>query len=110
MSVKARLTMTNRVAFKSVATISKAQQTAQYNGTAGTLAAKGRHDPCVLPRAVPIVETMAALTIMEYVAVFYASLSVHTDRLCHTALIWPRLHDPQPPQRYLTLAASFRQP
>lgn len=56
-----------RVAFKSVATISQQQPTAQYDGTPGTLAAKGRHDPCVLPRAVPIVETVAALTLMELV-------------------------------------------
>ncbi|PVG00702.1 putative ARO2-chorismate synthase [Serendipita vermifera] len=54
-----------RVGFKSPATISQAQQTAQYDGTAGTLAARGRHDPCVVPRAVPIVEAMAALVLME---------------------------------------------
>ena len=50
-----------RVGFKSPATISQAQETAQYDGTPGTLAARGRHDPCVVPRAVPIVEAMAAL-------------------------------------------------
>lgn len=55
-----------RVAFKSPATISLPQRTAAYDGTTGVLAAKGRHDPCVVPRAVPIVETMAALVIMEY--------------------------------------------
>ena len=44
------------VGFKSPATISQAQETAQYDGTSGTLAARGRHDPCVVPRAVPIVE------------------------------------------------------
>ncbi|KAI8617554.1 chorismate synthase [Chytriomyces sp. MP71] len=54
-----------KVGFKSVATISQAQETAKYDGTAGVLEAKGRHDPCVLPRAVPIVESMATLTIME---------------------------------------------
>ncbi|KAJ3288733.1 hypothetical protein HDU79_004623 [Rhizoclosmatium sp. JEL0117] len=54
-----------KVGFKSVATISQAQPTAQYDGTAGVLAAKGRHDPCVLPRAAPIVESMATLAIMD---------------------------------------------
>ena len=55
-----------KVAFKSPATISLPQTTATYDGTTGVLAAKGRHDPCVVPRAVPIVESMAALVIMEY--------------------------------------------
>ncbi|KAJ1673089.1 bifunctional chorismate synthase/riboflavin reductase [NAD(P)H] aro2, partial [Spiromyces aspiralis] len=54
-----------RVAFKPPATISQDQQTAQYDGTGGVLAARGRHDPCVVPRAVPIVEAMAALVIMD---------------------------------------------
>lgn len=54
-----------RIGFKSPATISQAQETAQYDGTPGTLAARGRHDPCVVPRAVPIVEAMAALVIMD---------------------------------------------
>lgn len=57
--------MISSVAFKSPATISQAQSTAQYDGTAGILAAKGRHDPCVVPRAIPIVESMAALVLME---------------------------------------------
>ncbi|KAJ3227792.1 hypothetical protein HDU78_009944 [Chytriomyces hyalinus] len=54
-----------KVGFKSVATISQAQSTAKYDGSAGVLEAKGRHDPCVLPRAVPIVESMATLVVME---------------------------------------------
>jgi len=54
------------VAFKSVATIGKAQtNTSTYFGESGTLEAKGRHDPCVLPRAVPIVEAMAAMVVMD---------------------------------------------
>jgi len=52
-----------RVAFKPPATIGKAQHTADFKGRNTTLEAKGRHDPCVVPRAVPIVETMAALVI-----------------------------------------------
>lgn len=55
-----------RVAFKPPATIGQAQTTATYTGTDdGTLEAKGRHDPCVVPRAVPIVEAMASLVIMD---------------------------------------------
>ncbi|KAI0075938.1 chorismate synthase [Panus rudis PR-1116 ss-1] len=58
-----------RIGFKSPATISQAQETAQYDGTPGTLAARGRHDPCVVPRAVPIVEAMAALVVMDMVLI-----------------------------------------
>lgn len=54
-----------RLAFKSPATIGMQQNTATYDGVDGTLAARGRHDPCVVPRAVPIVEAMAALVIMD---------------------------------------------
>jgi chorismate synthase len=55
------------VAFKPPATIGQAQQTATYDTAEGVLEAKGRHDPCVVPRAVPIVEAMAALVIMDAV-------------------------------------------
>ena len=54
-----------RVAFKPVATIGKSQETADFSGETVTLEAKGRHDPCVVPRAVPIVETMAALVLAD---------------------------------------------
>jgi chorismate synthase len=54
-----------RVAFKPPATIGLKQQTADFDGTDTVLEAKGRHDPCVVPRAVPIVEGMAALVIMD---------------------------------------------
>ncbi len=53
------------VAFKPVPTIGKAQKTVDYEGHEVVLEAKGRHDPCVLPRAVPIVEAMAALTLAD---------------------------------------------
>ncbi|KAK4684828.1 chorismate synthase, partial [Tremellales sp. Uapishka_1] len=56
-----------RIGFKPPATIAKEQPTARYDGEAGVLAAKGRHDPCVVPRAVPIVETMAAMVLMDMV-------------------------------------------
>ena len=54
-----------RVAFKPPATIGLAQQTADYSGAETTLEARGRHDPCVVPRAVPIVEAMAALILAD---------------------------------------------
>ena len=54
-----------RVAFKPVATILKEQQTVDLDRNATTLKARGRHDPCVLPRAVPIVESMAAMVILD---------------------------------------------
>jgi chorismate synthase len=55
-----------RVAFKPTATIRKAQNTVTNTGEATVLAAKGRHDPCVLPRAVPMVEAMAALVLCDH--------------------------------------------
>jgi len=54
-----------RIAFKPTATISFPQQTVDQNGQPATLAAKGRHDPCVVARAVPIVECMAALVLAD---------------------------------------------
>ena len=54
-----------RVAFKPTATISSEQQTIAVDGEVVTLAAKGRHDPCVLPRAVPMVEAMALLVLAD---------------------------------------------
>ena len=56
-----------RVAFKPVATIGKEQQTVTLDGKAVTLKAAGRHDPCVLPRAVPIVDAMASLVVMDQI-------------------------------------------
>lgn len=54
-----------RVAFKPVATLLREQQTVTTEGEPTTLKARGRHDPCVLPRAVPVVEAMAAITILD---------------------------------------------
>jgi chorismate synthase len=54
-----------RVAFKPPATIGQEQQTVDFDGNPAILAAKGRHDPCVVARAVPIVETMAALVLAD---------------------------------------------
>ena len=55
-----------RVAFKPTATIGVAQQTVDREGNPVTLEASGRHDPCVLPRAVPIVEAMVALVVADH--------------------------------------------
>ncbi|MGB7444757.1 MAG: chorismate synthase [Coleofasciculaceae cyanobacterium] len=55
-----------RVAFKPTATIRKEQRTVTSSGKETTLSAKGRHDPCVLPRAVPMVEAMVALVLSDH--------------------------------------------
>ncbi len=55
-----------RIAFKPTATILRPQKTVTPDGKSTTLKPKGRHDPCVLPRAVPIVEAMTALVIMDH--------------------------------------------
>ena len=57
-----------RVAFKPVATILQEQQTTDLEGNPTTFTARGRHDPCVLPRAVPVVEAMAAMTILDHIS------------------------------------------
>jgi chorismate synthase len=54
-----------RVAFKPVATILQEQQTIDLEGNPTTFTAHGRHDPCVLPRAVPVVEAMASMTVLD---------------------------------------------
>lgn len=54
------------VAFKPVATIMQDQASVDVDGNAVTVSGKGRHDPCVVPRAVPIVEAMAALVIADF--------------------------------------------
>jgi chorismate synthase len=57
------------VAIKPVSTIGVAQDTASFSGEAAVLEAKGRHDPCVLPRAPPLLEGMAALVVMDAVMI-----------------------------------------
>jgi len=54
-----------RVAFKPVATLLTEQRTVDKDGNERVIKARGRHDPCVLPRAVPIVEAMAAMTVLD---------------------------------------------
>jgi chorismate synthase len=55
-----------RAAFKPTATIASEQQTVTRDGTPTTLAARGRHDPCVLPRAVPMVEAAVLLVLADH--------------------------------------------
>ena len=55
-----------KVAFKPVATIMQSQPTVDSEGNAAEISGKGRHDPCVVPRAVPIVEAMAALVLADH--------------------------------------------
>ena len=57
--------ITFRVAFKPVATLMQTQRTVNTQGEAIALEARGRHDVCVVPRAVPIVQAMAALVILD---------------------------------------------
>ena len=63
-----------RIAFKPVATILTEQETVDLEGNATTFKAQGRHDPCVLPRAVPIVESMAAMTILDHILLKKAAI------------------------------------
>lgn len=65
-----------RTAFKPVATILQEQQTVDKDAQPAMLCVRGRHDPCVLPRAVPIVEAMAAMTILDYIMLNNSSKGV----------------------------------
>jgi chorismate synthase len=61
------------VAFKPVATLIQDQQTVDNEGNDITLHGRGRHDPCVVPRAVPIVEAMAALVLVDHLLRYKAT-------------------------------------
>ena len=67
-----------RVAFKAVPTLLREQNTVDINGNNTILKATGRHDPCVVPRAVPIVEAMAAMTILDYSLLAETNTGIHT--------------------------------
>ena len=64
-----------RVAFKPVATILTEQETIDKEGRPTTFTAQGRHDPCVLPRAVPVVEAMSAMTILDHILLRNVAIS-----------------------------------
>ncbi|MGF1482611.1 MAG: chorismate synthase [Cyanophyceae cyanobacterium] len=70
--------ITIRVAFKPTATIGKEQRTVSRAGEETVLAAKGRHDPCVLPRAVPMVEAMVALVLCDHLLRHQGQCGVQT--------------------------------
>ncbi len=76
-----------RVAFKPTATIASAQETVTVDNEPVTLAARGRHDPCVLPRAVPLVEAMALLVLAD-----------HWLRQRTVDVLAPHRGSPQPPE------------
>ena len=67
--------ITFRVAFKPVPTLKTEQRTVNTAGEPVVIKARGRHDPCVVPRAVPIVEAMAAMVLLDHL------LLQRTDRL-----------------------------
>ena len=68
-----------RAAFKPTATIGKEQNTVNKEGEETTLAAKGRHDPCVLPRAVPMVDSMVALVLCDHLLRHHAQCQLIND-------------------------------
>lgn len=72
-----------RVAFKPVSTISKNQKTINLKNEAVALSAHGRHDPCVLPRAVPIVDAMSALVLMDH----FLRQKIQSPSPCSTLVI-----------------------
>lgn len=70
-----------RVAFKPVATIMQEQQSVTIDGQATTIKGKGRHDVCVVPRAVPVVEAMAAITILDHYLQFQARQNFNNNHI-----------------------------
>ena len=65
-----------KIAFKPTATIGKEQKTVNAEGKEGLMKAKGRHDPCVLPRAVPMVDSMVALVLADHLLLHQAQCSI----------------------------------
>ena len=61
-----------RIAFKPTSTITQPQKTVNRDGVETQLKARGRHDPCVVPRAVPMVESMVALVLVDHLMIQYA--------------------------------------
>ena len=65
-----------KIAFKPTSTITQAQNTVNRDGQEDILKAKGRHDPCVVPRAVPMVEAMVALTLVDHLMLQHAQCNL----------------------------------
>ena len=76
-----------RVAFKPVATLLQKQETIDKDGNPTTFKASGRHDACVLPRAVPIVESMAAMVIFRPIFVYKTQIIIFNYSDKKTAII-----------------------
>ena len=68
-----------KIAFKPTATIGKAQKTVNADGNEVLMKAKGRHDPCVLPRAVPMVDAMVALVLADHLLLNHAQCKIMND-------------------------------
>jgi chorismate synthase len=83
-----------RVAFKPPATIGVAQTTVDFDGKPSVLRAEGRHDPCVVPRAVPIVEAMAALVLADA-----AMLQLAREAAASHYPVQGKVQPPQPPKQ-----------
>ena len=64
------------VAFKPVATIMQDQESIDQEGNNIKISGKGRHDPCVLPRAVPMVDSMVALVLADHLLLHHAQCSI----------------------------------
>mmetsp|Transcript_4527 Transcript_4527/g.13011 ORF Transcript_4527/g.13011 Transcript_4527/m.13011 type:complete len:423 (+) Transcript_4527:251-1519(+) len=88
-----------RIAFKPTSTIGKEQSTVNRSGEDISLRAKGRHDPCVVPRAVPMVEAMVALVLADHLLQHVAQCEV-----------LPRGDGPSPDERVRSQLASLRSP
>lgn len=72
-----------KVAFKPTSTIAKKQNTVSRNGEDVDLLARGRHDPCVVPRAVPMVEAMVAMVLVDQLLqVSQHDILYHTAKFC----------------------------
>ena len=65
-----------KIAFKPTSTITRAQNTVNRDGVDVELKAKGRHDPCVVPRAVPMVESMVALVLVDHLMMQFAQCNL----------------------------------
>jgi chorismate synthase len=94
-----------RVAFKPPATIGVEQSTADFDGAQATLRTKGRHDPCVLPRAIPIVEAMAALVLADC-----TMMQLAREAAANVYPVMGKIQPPQPKTAANTAAAAATAP
>ena len=69
-----------KIAFKPTSTITRPQNTVNRDGVETELKARGRHDPCVVPRAVPMVESMVALVLIDHLMMQYARMRFVRER------------------------------